>query len=71
MKNLVFIPFAFDPAKQTGANVKKRNALNIYLKNLCVAAFSIKKYNQNLDVAIVCNFKLPDFYAQILLKKIF
>ena len=69
MKNLVFIPFAFDPSKQTGANVKKRNALNIYLKNICVATASIKKYNPDVDVAVVCNIDLPNFYKQILLRQ--
>ncbi len=68
MKNLIFIPFAFDQSKQTGVNVNKKNTLEIYLKNICVAAVSTKRFNMDCDVAIMCNIDLPDYYKSILLE---
>lgn len=68
MKNLVIIPFAFDSSKQTGVNINTSCAFEIYLKNICVASISTKRFNPAIDVAVVCNFKLPEVYEQILLK---
>ena len=67
MKNLFFVPFAFDEKKATGVNVTK-NVLNIYLKNLCVSLISAKRATPNIDVALVCNIKIPDEYEELLAK---
>lgn len=69
MRNLVYIPFAFDPLKQTGVNVSKNNTLHVYLKNICVATASIRKYNPTIDIAVICNIELPNFYKKILLEQ--
>ena len=56
MKNLIFIPFAFDQSKQTGLNVNKKKALEIYLKNLFKhinpfgGVFQIKYYHENMGI---------------------
>lgn len=42
MKNLFFVPFAFAENKMTGVNIRE-DALNVYLKNLCVSLISVKK----------------------------
>ena len=65
MKNLFFVPFAFDENKNTGVNVRK-DSLHIYLKNLCVALISAKKATPNIDVALVCNIKIPTEYEELL-----
>jgi hypothetical protein len=65
MKNLFFVPFAFDENKMTGVNVKN-NAQNTYLKNLCVSLISAKKTNPDIDVALVSNIRIPLEYEQLL-----
>lgn len=66
MKNLFFVPFAFDEKKMTGVNVTS-NALKVYLKNLCVSLISAKKTNPNIDVALVSNVNIPAEYEKLLL----
>lgn len=66
MKNLIFVPFAFDENKSSGANVKQSEAMNIYLKSLCVSLLSAKKTNTDADVALVCNLPLPAQYETLL-----
>jgi len=73
-KNLIFIPFAFDLQKKTGANIrgaeKKRSLVkDIYLKNCCVALVSAKWHNKNDDVAFVTNLnesEIPVEYQTLL-----
>ena len=67
MKNLFFVPFAFDEKKMTGVNVTS-NALKVYLKNLCVSLISAKKTNPNIDVALVSNVSIPAEYEKLLLE---
>jgi len=67
MKDLFFVPFAFDESKNTGENVKKK-ALEIYLKNMSVSLISAKKANPNIDVALVTNIKIPTKYEKLLLE---
>lgn len=67
MKNLFFVPFAFDEKKMTGVNVTS-NALKVYLKNLCVSLISAKKTNPNIDVALVSNVNIPAEYEKLLLE---
>lgn len=67
MKNLFFVPFAFDEKKMTGVNVTS-NALKVYLKNLCVSLISAKKTNPNIDVALVSNVNIPPEYEKLLLE---
>ena len=66
MKNLFFVPFAFDENKMTGVNVKG-NAANVYLKNLCVSLISAKKATPNIDVALVSNINIPKEQEKLLL----
>ncbi len=65
MKNLFFVPFAFDENKMTGVNINN-DVLNVYLKNLCVSLISAKKATPNIDVALVSNIKIPTEYETIL-----
>lgn len=65
MKNLFFIPFAFNENKRSGVNIKN-DFMNTYLKNLCVALISAKKATPNIDVALVCNIEIPKTYEQML-----
>lgn len=67
MKNLFFVPFAFDENKCTGLNINT-NALETYLKNICVSLISAKKTNTDLDVALVTNINIPTKYEKILLE---
>ena len=66
MKNLFFVPFAFTSDKITGVNVRK-DALNVYLKNLCVSLISAKKATPNIDVALVSNINIPTEQEKLLL----
>lgn len=66
MKNLIFVPFAFDENKASGANVAHNEAMGIYLKSLSVSLLSAKKTNPTADVALVCNAPLPAEYASLL-----
>lgn len=67
MKNLFFVPFAFTSDKITGVNVRK-DALNVYLKNLCVSLISAKKATPNIDVALVSNINIPTEQEKLLLE---
>ena len=67
MKNLFFVPFAFDERKSTGVNIKTK-ALETYLKNICVSLISAKKENPSIDVALVTNIKIPTNYENLLVK---
>lgn len=67
MKNLFFVPFAFSENKNTGVNVRE-NALNVYLKNLCVSLISAKKATPDIDVALVSNIKIPTEHEKLLLE---
>lgn len=67
MKNLFFVPFAFNENKLSGVNIKK-NHLNTYLKNLCVSLISAKKSTPDIDVALVTNVKIPTEYEKLLLE---
>lgn len=66
MKKLFFVPFAFGQKQATGMNVKK-DPLNTYLKNICVALISAKQSTPEMDVALVCNIDVPDLYRKLLL----
>ena len=67
MKNLFFVPFAFTSDKMTGVNVRE-DALNVYLKNLCVSLISAKKATPNIDVALVSNINIPTEQEKLLLE---
>lgn len=67
MKNLFFVPFAFDENKMTGVNVSN-NALNVYLKNLSISLISAKMATPGIDVALVSNVKIPAQYESLLLE---
>lgn len=42
MKNLIMIPFAYLDSYSSGVNINKEKSLEIYLKNIVVAALSAK-----------------------------
>ncbi len=65
MKNLFFVPFAFDENKKTSVNITN-NALSTYLKNLCVSLISAKKATPDIDVALVSNIRIPTEYESLL-----
>lgn len=69
MKNLIFVPFAHDGSMQSGVNffIKKISAdkrMLIYMKNVCVALVSAKKYNPESDCALVTNLSNDDIPAE-------
>ncbi|MEE1032108.1 MAG: hypothetical protein U0L12_08215 [Ruminococcus sp.] len=65
MKNLFFVPFAFDNSKMTGINIS-HNAFTTYLQNLTVSLISAKRATPNIDVALVSNMAIPKEYEQLL-----
>ena len=46
----------------------RENALNVYLKNLCVSLISAKKATPDIDVALVSNIKIPTEHEKLLLE---
>lgn len=70
MKNIIFIPYAYDKEKSTGANIRNKNkSVNTYLKNVCVACISAKHFNPNDTVAMVTNLndnEIPEEYFEVL-----
>ena len=72
--SLIYVPFAHDDKIRSGENVTKdvKKRFNVYMKNLCVALVSIKKFNQNCDVALITNIEnddIPDEFKNILLRE--
>lgn len=66
-KDLIMIPYANDLKKNTGENIKnKKNRLDVYLKNCCVASISAKRQNPECDVAIVTNIDIEGTYKALL-----
>lgn len=64
--NLIIIPYAY--GGNTGVSIQNVDRqLEIYLKNVCVAAISAKKNaGKDSDVMIVSNISLPEPYISIL-----
>ncbi|MBO5232144.1 MAG: hypothetical protein J6B88_05915 [Clostridia bacterium] len=65
-KSIIMVPYANDINMHTGVNVKSMDSFNIYMKNCCVALLSVKKYNEDSDVALVTNIDVPEPYKKIL-----
>ncbi len=65
-KNLICIPFAYNPGMSSGVNLGGVNKEKVYLKNICVAAISAKKRNPNCDVAVATNFDDAEIPTDIL-----
>lgn len=69
-KGLILIPFASKKSYESGVNLKKsiaNGAIDIYLKNCCVACISAKaKSGDMTDVALVTNIKIPNPYNDLL-----
>lgn len=68
MKNIILIPYAYLSDTSSGKNIKSQN-LDIYLRNICVAAISARQNNPKIiDVAVVTNIDLETKYKEILQK---
>lgn len=66
-KGLIMIPYAYLEEYNTGVNVSKSSAFNLYMKNCCVASVSARRHcGENTDVAIVTNIDFPSKYQQII-----
>lgn len=66
-KKLIFVPFAHDPNKRTGANMESnRDVFTVYCKNFCTALVSLKLDNPDCDVALVTNNPIPSEFSNIL-----
>ncbi len=65
-KGLVIIPYAY--GGNTGASIQNINGqLEIYLKNVCVAAVSAKmNAGEHTDVKVVSNIAIPEPYQSVL-----
>lgn len=66
-KKLVFVPIAYKNNYSMSANMQEsnENGVEIYLKNSYVLLHTVKKYNKNVDVAIVVNFDVPREFMRI------
>ena len=65
-KDLICFPFAYNSSMSSGVNLGGVNKKKVYLKNICVAAISAKRYNPNCDVAVATNFDDAEIPADIL-----
>lgn len=67
---LVFIPVAYKEKFSMSANLSGSNesGYKIYLQNAIVALKSVKDRNSNVDVALITNFPLSDFYKKLVEK---
>lgn len=66
-RGLLMIPYAYIGDFNTGANLDKKRAFEIYMKNCCVASVSARSHcGENTDVAIVSNIDFPDKYQKII-----
>ena len=66
-KGILMIPYAYISDFNTGVNLSKNKAFDIYMKNCCVAAISARHYcGANTDVAIVTNIDIPVKYRDII-----
>ena len=68
-KNLICIPYAYDPKKKSGVNVSGNDTLNIYMMNACTALISAKRHNSECDVALITNLEkdaVPAEYCELL-----
>ena len=66
-KGLLMIPYAYISDFNTGVNLSKNKAFDIYMKNCCVAAVSARyQCGENTDVAIVSNVDIPSKYRNII-----
>lgn len=68
MKNLLFIPFAYEEGKNSSVNIST-NVFDTYMKNLCVSLISARTANPDIDVVLVCNRQIPEMYEGILKEK--
>ena len=69
-KKLVFIPVSHKENYFMSANLSLDNTqgCEIYLQNTIVALKSVIDHNPNVDVALITNFSLTDFYQKTLKK---
>lgn len=66
-KNVVVIPFAYIDGAKTGSNIKKKdNPLDVYCRYLVTSAISIKKNNEDCNVAVATNIVLSNKYSKLL-----
>ena len=69
-RGLLMIPYAYISDFNTGVNLDKNRAFEIYMKNCCVAAISARyQCGENTDVAIVTNIEIPSKYRDIVESK--
>lgn len=66
-KKIVFIPVAHKKGYSMSANLSCDNdkGYEIYLQNAIVALKSVKDYNTDVDVAIVTNIPLTNYYQEL------
>lgn len=63
--NIIAIPFAYEQNTSSGVNIHAERALQIYLKNVCVATVSAKHNNPECVVALITNLNSDDFSDSI------
>lgn len=63
-RSVIIVPYADNASMRSGVNINDTKRVDIYLKNCCVSCLSIKKYNQDSDVALVTNIDIPAEYKK-------
>ena len=69
MKNLIFIPFAHDDSMKSGVNffnkkISSNKRMLVYMKNVSVALVSAKRYNPEVECALVTNLSDEEIPAE-------
>ena len=62
---IIAIPFAYEQDMNSGVNIRRDGALQVYLKNICVASISAKRYNPECVVAMVTNLNSDEIPEEI------
>lgn len=63
--NIVFCAYAHKDDFQTGHNIQGKNTQDVYLKNSYVALNSCKYFNKDVEVALVTNLELNDYWIKL------
>ena len=63
--NIVFCAYAYKENFQSGHNIQSNDKKNIYLKNSYVALRSCKHYNPDVEVALVTNLELSQYWKAL------
>ena len=63
--NIVFCAYAHKENFQTGHNVQGKDTQDVYLKNSFVALNSCKHFNKEVEVALITNLRLSEYWTKL------